>query len=177
MKEKSFDERYDFYVNTSNALLLQFKKPLIYDLSIPDSYEVGYLVAISNRIMNGEEINPESVTCVTSNPKYNHKQYLKEDSLSKISPRVSEGLLRILKDSREEDSFLCDYMYSNQHLFSNDFFYGKGTWFRFRYGMREQTEKEVMEYFNQEEFADFEKIGNLFQPYIERVGASHTCKS
>jgi hypothetical protein len=177
MKEKSFEEQYNFYWNTSNALLLQFKNPVIYDLSIPDPYEVGYLIAISNRIMNGEEINPESVTCVTSNPKYNHKQYLKKDSLSKVSPRVSEGLLGILKDSREEYSFLCDYMLSNPQLFSNNFFHGKGTWFRFRDGMREQTEKEVMEYFNQEEFSDFEKIGNLFQPYIERVGASHPCKS
>lgn len=167
---------YDFLTNTSNALLLQFKKPLILDLSIPEPYEVGYLVAISNRIMNGEEINPESVTCRTSNLKYNSKQYLKKDSLSKISPRVSEGLLGILKDSRDEDSFLCNHMLLNQHLFSSDFFYGKGNWFRFRDGMREQTETEVRRYFNQEELSDFEKIGELFQPYIERVGAFHPCK-
>jgi hypothetical protein len=170
---RDFNEKYDFNVATSNALLLQFKKPLFFDLSMPDPYSIAYLVAISNRIIDGENISPGSVTCITSNPTYNPKQYLRKDSLSGVSPRVSNGLLDILKYSRDEDSFLSNYMMFNTRLFSNDWIPGKGTWFRFRDGMRVETEKMVNEYFGPKELCDFEKIGNLFQPYIERVMAPH----
>jgi len=175
--KSSFDNGDNFLENTSNALLLQFKNPLIYDLSIPDPYKIAYLVAISNRIMDGEKIDSESVTCITSNPIYNPRQCLRKDSLSEVSPRVSSGLIDILKDSRDEDSFLCNHMSRNKHLFSSEFIYGKGTWFKFRDGMRDKTEKEIRKYFSEEEFLDFEKIGNLFQPYIQRVGAPHPCNN
>jgi hypothetical protein len=54
--------------------------------------------------------------------------------------------------------------------------YGKGDWYRFREGKREEITEEVLKYFNSSEFADFYKIKVLFRPYIERVGADHISK-
>jgi len=169
------DEEYELKNQTCGGLLLQFKRPIVYDLTIPDAFHIKNLVAISGRLISGEEINPESVTCITSNPHYVDSQRLKKEYLSSFSPRISEGLMKILYDSREEDSFLARYMRYKDHILANEWHIGKGTWYRFREGKREQVEKEVRAYFNELELTDFEKVGSLFQPYIERVGAPHKC--
>lgn len=172
----NFQKEYEFQEQTCEALLLQFRKPRVYDLAIPDTTDIKRLVTISGRLMNGEEINPESVDCITSSPKYNNLQILKKEYFSKLSPKVSEGLLKILEDSREDDSFLSFYMRHSTEILAHEWYMGHGDWYRFREGKREKVEEEVLKYFDGLEWADFQKVGNLFEPYIERVGAPHICK-
>jgi len=176
MDDKDFKEEYELKDKTCGALLLQFREPKVYDLAIPCAYHIKALVAISGRIMKGEEINPLDVDCITSNPERNNLQRLKKEYFSEISPRVSEGLMKILEDSREEDSFLSFYMGNSPETLAHEWHMGKGDWYRFREGKREEITEEVLKYFNSSEFADFYKIKVLFRPYIERVGADHISK-
>jgi hypothetical protein len=172
----NFNEGYELDEKTCLALLLQFKTPIVYDLTMPDATDIGHLVVISGRILNGEEIKPEEITCVTANPRYDERQYLKKGKFFvSLSPKVSKGIERVLVEDREYDSFLSQIMIHSGHLLSNEWYPGKGTLYRFREGQRAETEKQVQAYFKIEELADFDKIGNAFQPFIERVSAPHPC--
>lgn len=159
---------------------MQFKTPQVSDLAIPDATDIKRLLTISGRLMNGEEIKPEEITCVTSNPRYNPPQYWhKGKFFSSLSPRVSEGIEKILDESSSssENSFLSLIMHINdRNILGSEWNYGFGTRYRFREGKREKVEREVKQYFNEQELGDFDKIGNLFQPFITRVGAPHTWK-
>lgn len=158
----------EFKDKTCESLLLQFKEPKVCGLTIPNAYYVYSLVAISGRILNGEKINPEDINCATSRHNFN---FLKEEYFSQLSPRVSEGLMKILNSRKEEYSPLEQYMSSLSNILYYEFHFGEGTWFKIRDSKKEKLEKEVLEYFNKEELDDFNKIGTLFQPYIDRVGA------
>jgi hypothetical protein len=171
-----FHKEYEFQTQTCGALLLQFTEPKVYDLAIPHAYHVGDLVVIAGRLMNGEEIKPESIDCMTSTSRYSNSQRLKKEHFSKFSSRVSEGLMKILSDSRDEETFLSFYMRHSTETLAHEWHMGEGDWYRFRDGKREEVEKEVLAYFDELEWADFQRIGNLFQPYIERVGAPHEHK-
>ncbi len=171
--EKEFEDEFNLKKQTSYAIFLQFKTPQVSDLAIPDATNIKYLVTISGRLMNGEDIKPEEITCVTSNPRYNHSQYWRKGKFfSSLSPRVSEGIEKILEESYDENSFLELIMFHGDIL-GNEWNYGFGTWYRFREGKREKVEREVKQYFNEQELGDFDKIGNLFQPFIRRVIAPH----
>ena len=54
-------------------------------------------------------------------------------------------------------------------LFSRDWFVGYGDLFRFRDGEREKAELRVSNTFSKEELAEFNKIGEIIQPYIKYV--------
>jgi len=168
-----FNKSYEFRTRTCETLLLQFKTPQVYDLTTPDAYSIYGLVVIAGRIMNGEKINQSEVNCVTTNIRWHP---LEEHHLSTLSPRVSQGLMEILHESREKNSFLTNYMRGRSDLFAHEWHVGEGTWFRFRDGKREKLEKEVESYFTKIELKDFDKIGNLFQPYISRVSSPAKAK-
>ncbi len=165
MINKNFEEDLKFIPQTCEALLLQFKKPIVYDLSIPSAYNICSLVVIAGKIMSGEEINPAEVNCITTSHSY-WENRLKEEYFSKLSPKVSKGLMKVLDEPRDDSSLLEKYLGWTSSIFGHEWHHGKGDWYRFREGKREETEKKVRAYFSDSELADFDKIGNLFQPYI-----------
>jgi hypothetical protein len=176
MSGKDFNKEYELMNKTCEALLLQFRTPQVYDLSIPDATNIKYLVTISGRIINGESIKPEEITCVTANPRYCPEQYWRKGKFfSSLSSRVSDGINLVLEDDRETEPFL-ELTMRHSSILSHEWYPGKGTLFRFRDGKRNEISEEVLKYFDGLEWGDFQKIGNLFQPYIERVGAPHEHK-
>ncbi|VVB82819.1 Uncharacterised protein [uncultured archaeon] len=176
MEKSVFGDEFDLKKQTSYAILLQFKTIQVSDLAIPDATDIKRLVTISGRLMNGEEIKPEEITCVTSNPRYNSAQYWKKGKFFlSLSPRVPEGIEKIFDESSNSsgNSFLELIMGIPDRTLANEWNYGYGTWYRFREGKREKVEQEVKQYFSGQELNDFDEIGNLFQSFIMRVGASH----
>ena len=174
MADKNFEEDLKFIPSTCGALLLQFKRPIVYYLSIPDAYDICSLVVIAGKIMNGEEINPADVNCITTS-RSNWENKLKEEYFSKLAPRVSSGLIKVLDEPRDELSLLEKHLDWTSSIFGYEWHRSKGDWYRFREGKREQVEKEVLAYFSELELADFDKIGSLFQPYIGLTNSP--CKS
>lgn len=142
---------------------MQFKEPKVYDLTIPSAHDIYSLVVIAGEIMNGEIINLEKVNCITTQ---HDIARLKEKNLSHLSPRVSKGLFDILFEPRNENSKLNNYLKDSSYLFGHEWHFGEGDWFRFREGKRNETEKEVRNYFNKTELNDFDKIGKIIKPYI-----------
>jgi hypothetical protein len=160
MPNKKESEDRELHYQTCGALLLQFKKPKVYDLSIPDDNEIYFLVATAGKIMKREISCPEKAEfkSVIGNP-------LKEEYFDCFSPRVSKGLTDIL-DKSTGNSLLYFYMRQMRENLSSEWNTGAGTWFRFREGKREEVEKEVKSYFNESELADFDKLGETFAPYV-----------
>lgn len=159
LKKKEADDK-ELRYQTCGALLLQFKEPKVYDLSIPDYNEIYFLVATAGKIIKNEITFPEKVKSreVIGSP-------LKEEHFSCFSPRVSKGLINIL-DNSEGNSVLFFYMKQMKETLSSEWNSGAGTWFRFREGKREEIEKEVKAYFNELELIDFDRLGKTFAPYV-----------
>jgi hypothetical protein len=160
MVNKKEAEDKELHYQTCGALLLQFKEPKVYDLSIPDDNEIYFLVATAGKILNKEITCPEKGEFRTTvgNP-------LKEEYFSFFSPRVSKGLIDIL-DKSTGNSLLYYYMKQMRETLSSEWNKGAGTWFRFREGKREGVEKEVKSYFDKLELVDFDKLGETFAPYV-----------
>ncbi len=158
----NFKEESEFKYRTCEAILLQFKEPKIYDMIIPDEYNIYSLVVIAGKIMNKEKVNPKKVNCITTN--HSHSP-LRKEYLSKLSKKVSEGISQVLRKSRGGHSSLYIYL-SQQEKFANEWFFGHGTWHRFRDGEREKAEQRTKNYFNKKELSEFDKIGEIIQPYI-----------
>jgi len=169
-KDKKLYEPND---RTCDALLLQFKEPKIYDLTIPDGYNIYSLVVIAGKIMNRKKVNPKEVNCISTN--HSHCP-LKKEYLSKLSKRVSEGISQVLRESRNEYSLLYIYL-CQQEIFANEWFFGHGTWHRFRDGEREKAEQRTKNYFNEKELSEFDKIGEIIQPYIGITNSAAKVKS
>jgi hypothetical protein len=169
-----FKKDYEFNTNTCLALLLQFKTPIVYDLTMPDATDIKRLAIISGRILNGEIITSEEITCVTSNSRYDSRQYLEKGKFfTSLSPRVCKGMEDVFLEDRETDSFLFRLMGLYGHLLSNEWYPGKGTLYKFREGKRAESEIKVKSYFNNEELSDFDKIGTPFPFFVDRVSAPH----
>ncbi|MFZ1970943.1 MAG: hypothetical protein WAU65_02060 [Candidatus Nanoarchaeia archaeon] len=148
---------------TCGALLLQFKEPKVYDLTIPDDYEIYSLVVIAGKILNGEKVDPTEVNCTTTR---HHNHPLREEYFSNITKKVSKGLMSVLDESKEKNSSMYYYLKYMSNTLGHEFHIGNGDWFRFREGKRKCIEEEVRSYFSSLELCHFEKIGSLFRPYI-----------
>jgi hypothetical protein len=168
-------EDNDLEHQTCGAILLQFREPKFYDLTIPDAYNIYSLVVIAGKIMCGEKVNLENVNCITTCHDLDIAP-LREEYLFTLSPRVSKGLFNILKESRTEHSPLTLYMNEMNDSIAHEWHFGHGDWYRFREGKREKIEKEILSYFNNLELVDFNHIGEIIQPYIGLTNSPAKCK-
>ena len=68
--ERNYDDlfyndglNFNLMRDTSNALLLQFRKPIVYDLTIPNPANIRRLLRIFQDDLEGEIVNPSEVDC------------------------------------------------------------------------------------------------------------------
>ncbi|GAF87778.1 unnamed protein product, partial [marine sediment metagenome] len=161
MPDKEFEKQFNR--GTCDALLLQFKEPKIYDMTIPSAYNIYSLIVIAGEIMNGKKIDPKKVNCISTNHDDN---FLSKEHLSKLSKKVSEGIFNVVDEFRDAYSFLYHYL-NKQSLFAHEWFFGHGDWYRFRDKEREKAEQRITNHFNKKELSEFNEIGKIIQPYIE----------
>jgi hypothetical protein len=123
---------------TGNALFLQIKNPLLYDLYIP--YFEKLKVFYEKEILNGSSSN-------------------------NFSKRVLRGLeLCFLSVGRDDESPLYTHL-GEKNIFGREWFFGHGDMYRFRDGVKQKIKKEVEMYFDKRELECFEEIGRLIEPY------------
>lgn len=148
--------------NSANALFLGFR-PVIYDLSIPDSNSLKRLTNLFQDSLNGKTILPEEVNCCT--PNYESKN-IELDFGDKAFNRVERGLEFCFNTSDKYDSLpIFVHLYLEKELFGKENF-EKGIFYRIREGKREDLENQVKKYFNREELNKFEEIAEFMHPYI-----------
>lgn len=164
---EEFDVDYNSLSHASDALLLQFRKPLVRDLCIPDALEIYRLVKLATRVLSGESISLEDAKLISKMPN-GEERLASSDILSVVSSsKLGEALFESLDFMKGKDLFLEDYLDGREDKFGNELLCVEGSWFRFRAGVRENLEEKARNFWNSEELKDFEKIGNAFQPYLE----------
>lgn len=172
-KIKEAEETDLFKRAICDAILIQFKEPKIYDLTIPDAYNIYSLFVIAGKIMNGQKIKKEKVDCVTTN---HSMAPLRPDYFSKLSKRVYKGIFEVLNHCRGEPVYMEQYLNVYEDVFGHEWHCGWGDWYRFRNSEKEKAEKRVEDYFGKKEISDFNNIGEIIQPYIRLTNSAAKCK-
>jgi hypothetical protein len=153
---------FELMENTANALILQFKEPLKYDLTIPDAYSIKRLMHIFEDTLYGRVIDPVEVNCCY--PIYSDKS-LKLNFRKLTSLRVIGGLeFCFTIEDKYDNISIYSHLNRNQALFGNE-----GQYYRFREGKREEIQKQVETYFKQEELVFFNKFGEVIKPYVKNL--------
>ncbi|MFH1503228.1 MAG: hypothetical protein ABIE36_01060 [Candidatus Diapherotrites archaeon] len=123
---------------TGNALFLQIKKPLLYDLYIPE------FLKLEN---------------------FYEKEVLNKGSSKNFAKRVVRGLELCFLNVGGDDTHPLNTHLGEKDVFGSEWFFGHGTLYRFRDGKKQQIKNEVERYFNKRELESFEEIGRLIEPY------------
>lgn len=150
---------------TCEALFLQFKEPIVYDLYIPNCHEIYSLIVIAGKILNGQKIIPSKVNCISTRQDV-FENILKKEYFSGLSKKVFFGIHNSIDESKQKHSELFNYMMYREDILGSERHITKGTWFRFREGKRKEIEDIVNNYFKTFELEDFDKIGKIIKPYI-----------
>jgi len=160
-------EGFELMKNSANALVLQFKEPIEYDLRIPKASDIRRLLYIFQDGFNGNIINPLEVDCCVPNY-YTHPHSFELNFGDKFSKRIKKGLELCFNVESKYCSYPIDVHLNNNELFGNE-----GIYFRFREGIREKIEAQVKNYFSKDELSVFEQIGNFIQPYVHNLHNDH----
>lgn len=160
-------EGFELMENTANAFLLQFKEPIIYDLTIPGPNPLKRLINIYQDTFQGKIVKPSEVNnCF---PWYD-KRDIELDFENKDLSKVERGLEFCFNTKDKYDTMpLLVYLNKNPEVFGQEVISGKGTFYRFRNGVRDEIESNVKSYFNKEELKAFENIESFVRPYIENL--------
>jgi hypothetical protein len=150
-----------------DALLLEFKNPVVYDLSMPSAYNIYSLINLSLEILSGKKIKPKEVNCVSTCHDYN-KNKISFNKLNSVlkNKNLSEKLFNCLDEPYESRSVLKEYLEFHPNKFRWEWFGGYGDWFEFRNGMRENVKKEVEEILPPKEYSKIKLLGEIFQPFV-----------
>ena len=172
-KITSYKDEKEFHPHC-NALLLQFKDKIIYDLIMPDPYKIISLFNLSVRTLSGEKINLSDVDCVSSNHNDSDcPNYLRFEKLNGVVQDLdlSKKLYLPLYDGphRDRKSILEDYMHYGEDIFRKEWFSGRGTLYAFREGKRDELEKEVWELLPSKHIEKIKLIGDNIQPFIKVI--------
>lgn len=176
----SYDELYETNIrgfelmeNTAKALLSQFKEPLIYDLTIPSASKIKRLINIYLDAWEGKIVKPPEVNCCY--PDYS-KRNIEVDFGGKYSSVVERGLELCFNTKDKYDTMpLLVHLNRNPEIFGEENIPGKGTFYRFRDGMRDRLENNAKIYFDRGEFKAFEDIVGFVEPYIKNLDKSAKC--
>src|SRR4030043_1483885 len=123
---------------TGNALFLQIKKPLLYDLYIP------YFEKLED---------------------FYRKEILKKEISKNLSKRVIRGLELCFLDFGKDDERPLNTHLGDKNLFGKEWFFGHGDMYRFRDEQKQKIKKQVEGYFDDGELDSFDEIGRLMEPY------------
>jgi len=158
-----------------SALLLQFKKPIVYDLSIPDEHSIPRLVKLGAMVLGGEQVPVASVNCCF--PNLNAGNCLVPKNLIDVfaDKKIAEELFNVLRSSREDYNRLEDFL-SYEILFRRESPRGFGHFYEFRTGSRELFQRAVEKHFSETQQKDFQNLGKAFQPYVARINSSCPAK-
>jgi hypothetical protein len=160
-------ESFNMMKNSANALLLQFKEKIKYDMTIPCAGDIKRLLFIFQDGFDGKIINPSNVDCCI--PNYSDKPF-KLDFEDKFSSIIQGGLELCFMKEDKYDRYPMDI-----HLRDKSVFGDEDNFFRFREGMREKIQIQVNSYFNKKELSAFEQIGNFIKPYASKLDLAHEC--
>jgi hypothetical protein len=166
LHEKNFKE-FELMKNTMDGILLQFNKPVKYDLTIPRFSHLKILMIMWADYFRGVQFLPEKVNCC--NP-FGYYQDKNELDILKDSPgipeRIKKGMIHSFNRKNKNDVFpLEEYLQTNEDLFG----FEEGL-YRFREGKRKKIFREVKNYFNKRELKSFNNFGNFVKPYIRNLG-------
>jgi hypothetical protein len=165
-------QNFKLMQNSANALLLQFKEPLIYDLTIPNFPNIKTLMHILIEDLQGNKINPSDVDCLTCT---DYSDIIKFDSCNLFSNKVKKGLEFCFNRQEKYDIPPLEVHLASQDIFGSEWVFGYGNLYRFRDGKKEEIQKQVEEYFDKMELEAFKKIGEFIMPYASRVHLPHKC--
>ncbi len=161
---RNIEKQVEYKKRTCEAILLQFDRPLIYDLSIPSPENIYSLLFVAGEITNGKkvtlsefwEIMDEEDLC---------GNFLTENHFSKLSKKVSKGIIHLWD---AEDGFSLREYLKQKNIFANEWVDNYGSLYRFRDGEREKAELRVKGYFTEKESSDFDKIGEIINLYTKQ---------
>lgn len=112
-------ESFDLMENTANALALQFKEPIEYDLTIPKAHDIRRLLYIFQDGCDGRIINPSNVDCIF--PNYQNKGRIFEvDFAEKFPKRIKEGLELCFKTKDKYDTYPLEVHFKDKDIFGNE---------------------------------------------------------
>ncbi|MCL5018304.1 MAG: hypothetical protein M1416_00860 [Candidatus Pacearchaeota archaeon] len=160
---KNIERQVEYKKRTCDAILLQFDRPLIYDLFIPPPENIYSFMFVAGETISGKKITlPEFWEIMDEEDLYG--SFLTENHFSKLSKKVSEGIIH-LWDAKDGFS-LREYL-KQKNIFANEWVDNYGSLYRFRDGEREKAEQRVKGHFNEKELSDFDKIGEVIHTYTE----------
>lgn len=150
---------------------MEFKTPIVYDLSIPDAYNVESLIKISCRILKGEKVNKKKVNCISTMDRLWMEDL---ELLTKTYGPCGEDIFLIhFEEDRQSRSVMFDALYE-QETFRHEWFLGHGDMFEFRTGEREKLTKELK--LDKDLKTAIHDICNKFQPYIGLTNSPAKCE-
>jgi len=171
LAEKAYKQR-DYLTVVAQAIALQFTQPKVYDLSIPDAYNVKSLFKISCDVLSGKKINKKDVNCISTSHQFNP---LTQDDLKLMKKNygncAEDIWLTQYQQYRDSTSVMQDVLHHDD-IFRHEWFYGAGDWYEFRTGLREKLTNEIkLKKELQEAIRDF---CGKFQPYIGITNSAAT---
>jgi len=156
-------------LRTCDALLLQFKEPIAPDFPefvIPSARDIEELVYIAGEILSGREVNPLDVDNLYG--AYEHRVSSKQFSL--LPERVREGIPAAFDRAHCDAASTMDiYLSGLCGRVESRWVYLFGDSYGFVEGGRREAQERVRKFFDREELAGFEKVGQLFLPYVKRL--------
>lgn len=159
---------------TIDALLLGFDKPIRFDYFIPQPHYIvgGISFAVAKLFGNThrelKNTNPANARMIEG------RNLWHLSGIKTFENRVKEGLERALTTKYPSyngeipiiSNLTPSYCLYNDYKFGVEWFFGYGNLFRFRAGEREKAEKNVKEYFNEKEMANFRQLYEPMREYV-----------
>ncbi len=159
-------EEFKLMKNTMNGFLLQFKKPIKYDLNIPRFSNLKILMTMWADYFRGVQFIPENVNCCHPFGYYQDKNNLDIINNSPGFPeRIKNGLVHSFTKRSKDDPLPLE-----EHLQANgDIFGFENGLYRFRDGKRKKISREIKNYFNKKELKSFNGFGKFIKPYVDKL--------
>lgn len=159
---------------TAHGILIQFHKPLLYDLYIKDAHNCVSLMRVLMDLLGGKKMKPEDVNCCSYSQysRYTDKDLKNFDYFHK---KLATGI----RHAFFEHEYDCDppiyYYLADASIFGSEWHYGYGTLYRYREKARHKMIQEQSDYWNIDEKIWLKDIYQMIEPYIDRTGAPCPC--
>ena len=154
MKKQNHLDRFHNLYNLNNeicdAILLQFKKKLIFKYSIPSVQNIREFLGTAVYEICGEKEERDKYRWNINIGNCKHPNH--------ISRKILEGIVDITLEGYQ-DCWLRKYLVSDK--FETEWYYAKGNFFKFR--QRTEAQKRVNRLFTKQERNKFDKIGKILR--------------
>ena len=160
------------------GMLLGFDKFVVHDLSIPDPYNITSLVKLACSIVSGEEVKPKAVNCVTTSHQFNPLTLNDVATMAKLYGQDdAEDFYLAVKAISRDSSSIMELELSNDWVYRHEWFFGRGDWYEFRTGKREEANQAVHGGLKRATIEHLLDLTQTFAPFVGLTNGSCKCES